>query len=256
MPCLLQHAQADLLGLPDRELEDRVTVLLHVVHPVVDRLVRGRHAAAAGGHAQGRAAAAIDLVREPDDRRLPFRRRRQHHGPGAVAEQHARRPVGIVDDARHHVGADDQRVVVRAARHHLHADGQRIGEARARGAEIEAPCLGRADLVLQHARRAREDGVRRRRADDDEADVRGGDACLAQRAKRRFAGQIRGCRPGSTTWRSRMPVRCRIHSFAGLDHPFEIRVREETRRHVGRQPGDLDRPQGLGRRTRLRAVLV
>ena len=51
------------------------------------------------------------------------------------------------------------------------AGRQRVGEARTGGAEIEAPRVVRADLVLQHARGARKDRVRRRRADDDEADV-------------------------------------------------------------------------------------
>ena len=98
-------------------------------------------------------------------------RRRQHDRAGAVAEEYARRAIGVVDDARHDVGADHERVVVRAARDHLHAGRQRVGEARAGGAEVEAPGRRRADLVLQHARGAGEDRVRRRRADDDEADV-------------------------------------------------------------------------------------
>ena len=51
------------------------------------------------------------------------------------------------------------------------AGGQRVGEAGARRAEVESPRVMRADLVLQHARGAREDRVGRRRADDDEADL-------------------------------------------------------------------------------------
>ena len=39
--------------------------------------------------------------------------RREHGGAGAVAEQHARRAIGVVDDARHDVGADDERVLAR-----------------------------------------------------------------------------------------------------------------------------------------------
>ena len=52
-------------------------------------------------------------------------RRRHDHRAGAVAEQHARRAVLVVDDARHDVGADDERVLVRAARDHLAGGGQR-----------------------------------------------------------------------------------------------------------------------------------
>ena len=52
----------------------------------------------------------------------PARGRRQHDRAGAVAEQNARRAIGVVDDARHHVGADDERVLDRAGRDHLIAD--------------------------------------------------------------------------------------------------------------------------------------
>ncbi len=93
------------------------------------------------------------------------------HGAGAVAEQHARRAVLVVDDARHHVGADDQRVLVRPARDDLARRRQRVGERRAGGAQVEAPRVVRADLVLQEAGRARKHHVRRHRADDDEPDV-------------------------------------------------------------------------------------
>jgi hypothetical protein len=37
-----------------------------------------------------------------------------HGGAGAVAEDDAGRPIGVVDDARHHVGADDERVLAAA----------------------------------------------------------------------------------------------------------------------------------------------
>ena len=71
--------------------------------------------AAAGGHAQRRAAAAVDLVLEVENRPIAGLRRRDDDRAGAVAEQHAGRAILVVDDARHHVGADHQRVIVRAA---------------------------------------------------------------------------------------------------------------------------------------------
>ena len=139
MPLRLEQPPRDLLGVLHRELEDRRPFLLHVVQPLVDRLVRRRQLAAAGRHAQRRAAAAVDHVREVDDVRLAFLGDRHDDRAGAVAEQHARRPVGVVDDARHHVGADRQRVIARAGGDHLHRRRQRVGEAGAGGAEIEAP---------------------------------------------------------------------------------------------------------------------
>ena len=50
---------------------------------------------------KSRIAAVVRAARRHDDR------------AGAVAEQHAGRAIGVVDDARHHVGADDERVLVR-----------------------------------------------------------------------------------------------------------------------------------------------
>ena len=64
-------------------------------------------------------AAAVDLVLEIEDRAVARVGRRDDDGAGAVAEEHARRPILVVDDARHDVGADDQRVIVRAGRHEL-----------------------------------------------------------------------------------------------------------------------------------------
>ena len=57
--------------------------------------------------------------------------------------------------------------------------------------------------------------------------------------------------PGSTMWRCLMPVRCRIHSFDGVDQLLEVVVRQQLRRHVGREARDLHaavtgRPEGLG----------
>ena len=234
---LVEHAARDLLGLADGELEHGGAVLLHVVQALLDGLARGRPEAAAGGHLQGRAAAAVDLVREAQDVRLVVGRRRQHHRAGAVAEQHAGGAVLVVDDARHDVGADDERVVVRAARDHLQADRQREGEARAGRAQVEAPRVHRADLVLQQAGGAREHHVGRRGADDDEADVGRGEPGLRDglRARPPARGRTspppgprraaRGCRcaAGSTRWRCRPASRGRRWSAAGAARRWPAR---------------------------------
>ena len=55
-------------------LNTALPILLHVVQALVDRLVRRGQPAAAGRHAERGAAAAVDLVREVDDVRLPVRR--------------------------------------------------------------------------------------------------------------------------------------------------------------------------------------
>ena len=85
-------------------------LLLDVVQALVHGLVRRRLPAAAGRHAQRRPAAAVHLVLEVEDAEPVLRRRADDHGAGAVAEEHAGRAIGVVDDARHHVGADHQRM--------------------------------------------------------------------------------------------------------------------------------------------------
>ena len=141
------------------------------------------------------------------------RRRRHDDRSGAVAEQHAGRAILVVDDARHHVGADDQRVLVRAARHHLARRRQRVGERRAGRAQVESPRVVRADLVLHQTRGARKHHVRRDGADDDEADVVGREpGALDRLAAPLPCARSDVATPGSTMCRSRMPVRCRIHS--------------------------------------------
>ena len=63
----LQQPLADLAGVAHRELEHRLPILLDVVQPLVDGLVRRRQLAAAGRHAQRRTAAAVDHVLEVED---------------------------------------------------------------------------------------------------------------------------------------------------------------------------------------------
>ena len=134
--------------------------------------------------------------------------------------------IGVVDDARHDVGADDERVLAGAGRDHLIRDAQRVGEPGTRGAEVEAPRVDRADLRLQRARRARKNRVRRRRADDDEADVVGREAGFvrwrrappaprcptSRRRDRRCAARGCPCAAGSTRRRSRPSSRDRSSS--------------------------------------------
>ena len=49
------------------KLEDRRALLLDVVQPLIDGLMRRRQPAAAGRHAQRRTAAAVDLMFEVED---------------------------------------------------------------------------------------------------------------------------------------------------------------------------------------------
>ena len=74
------------------------------------------------------AAAAVDVVLEVDDADALVVAGLDNGRAGPVAEDHARRPIGVVDDARHHVGADHERMLASTRRHHLSRRRQRVGE--------------------------------------------------------------------------------------------------------------------------------
>ena len=82
-----------------------------------------------------------------------------------------------------------------AGRDHLIRHAHRVHESGTGRAEIEAPRVDRADLRLQRARGARKNRVRRRRADDDEADVLRRETGLLNRLPRPPAPPGRTC-PG------------------------------------------------------------
>src|SRR5687768_13527787 len=100
----IEDAPAGLLGVADGKLEHRLAVLLDVVLAARDGLRRCGQAAAASGHAQRRSATAVDVVLEIDDADALVIGRLDDRRPGAVAEDDARRPIRVVDDARHDVG--------------------------------------------------------------------------------------------------------------------------------------------------------
>ena len=116
------------------------------------------------------------------------------------------------------------------------AGRQRVGERRAGGAEIEAPRVVRADLVLQQARGARKHHVRRDRADDDEADVVGRRARRCAIAlERRFLAEI-GRRHARIDDVPLADAGALQDPLVGrLDHLLEVGVGQHARRHVGRQ---------------------
>ena len=199
---------------------------------LVDALVRCRLTAAARRHAQGRPAAAVDFALEIDDRAVVLAGRRQHGRTGAVAEEHARRAVPVVDDARHHVGPDDEDVVVRAGRDELAAGRQCERERRAGRAQVESPRVARADLVLYQARRTREEHVRRHRADHDDLDVVGRESGSLNRLDRRFLAEIGRCDTGIDDVALADAGALKDPLVARIDHLFEVGVGQQPRRHV------------------------
>ena len=236
----LHYAGADFFGLLYGKFEDRAPILLHVMEPLVDGFVRCRPEAAARRHAERWPAATVNLVGKIDDA-ATVGRRAHHHRSRAVAEQHACRPVCVVDDARHDVGAYGQRVPMRAGRDHVGGGGQRVRESRTRGAEIESPRAVGADLVLDEARGARKHHVGCGRADDDEVDVVRSKACLGDGFESRLFRKI-GCRdagiddvpfPNAGALKNPL-VRC-------VDEFFQVLVGEQAGRHKRRETADLRR---------------
>jgi hypothetical protein len=182
-------------------------------------------------------------VRKVDDRGLPLGRRGQNGGARPVAEEHAGGPILVIDDARHRVGADNERVIVRSGGDHLHSGRERVGEARAGGAQIVAPRGRRADLVLEQARGAGEDRIRRRRAHDDESDIARRQAGLRDGAERRLLRHVRRRHPVLDDVALADARALQDPLVAGLDELLQVRVRQHPRRHVRRQPRELHTPE-------------
>src|SRR5204863_4112798 len=81
----IENAPRGFLGVAHRELEHGRPILLDVVHPLLDRVLRRRPQAAARGHAQGAAAAAVDEVLVVDNADVLVVRRFYDNRTSAVA---------------------------------------------------------------------------------------------------------------------------------------------------------------------------
>ncbi len=78
------------------------------------------------------------VVRMPRSLASPgLRLRFEHHGAGAVAEQHAGAAIGPVENAREGLRADHQRALVGAGAQEIVGGRQRKDEARAHRLQVE-----------------------------------------------------------------------------------------------------------------------
>ena len=125
----------------------------------------------------------------------PFVRRLDQHRAGAVAEQHAGRAVGVVDDRRHLVGADHDDLARGAGLDELLRDRQRIEEARARRLHVERADVADADHVADQVGGRREDEIRRRGGADQEIDLFRRGVGLLQQPAHGFGAHVRGAEP-------------------------------------------------------------
>ena len=185
-----QHRAGGRFQHADGELEHGLAV--HLEQRVAQHLAAGHGAR----HAEDVDMATIGMQVGGDDaRRLAGR---QHHGAGAVAEQHAGGAISEVEDAREHLGADHQRVAGGAGADHRVGHRQAVDEARTHRLHVERrAAVGDAQLALHDAGRAGEDHVRRGRGDDDQPDVLtlqagsldGVAGCLGGQVARRLIGR-------------------------------------------------------------------
>ena len=159
--------------------------------------------------------------------------RLQHDRAGAVAEQHAGGAVGPVEDAREGLGADHQRALVGAGAQQAVGGGEPVDEARADRLQIEGRAVGDAEPGLDRDRAGRKGVVGRRGREHDQIDRLRVDVGAGERRLRRMQWRDRrSASPVAAMWRSRMPVRCTIHSSEVSTVAREFLVGEDALRQI------------------------
>src|SRR5258707_14853821 len=120
---------------------------MDIVHPLLDGFLAGGMERPAAWHVEKRSPRAMRVVLEIED---PFvrARRLEQHSSRAIAEQHTRRAILVIQNGSHRIASDYQRFLVRARADELRADGQRVGKAGARCGKVKAPRLLRANALL------------------------------------------------------------------------------------------------------------
>ena len=151
-------------------LEHVLPFLMHVVHALFDRFMRGRVERAAARHVQIAAARAVNVVRKVDDAVGVGVAWLEQDGARAIAKQNACGAILEIENRSHHIRADDQDFLVRARMHELGADRQRVCETGACGRKVESPCVLRAEAILNEARGGGKQHVRRDGGNDNELD--------------------------------------------------------------------------------------
>ena len=110
--------------------------------------------------------------------------RTQHHGAGAVAEQHAGAAVVPVEDAREGLRADHQRGRSDTALDETVGDRHAVDEAGTHRLDVERRSLGHAEFGLHARRRGGKRLVGRRRRQNDQVEVGRLDAGVVERPLR------------------------------------------------------------------------
>ncbi len=239
-------ASSSLLGclhhLAHGVLINCLAVLVDVVHPGRNGLGGRRVQAAAARHIQRRRTGTVYLMVKVDQADLAFFRGFDQDRAGPIAKDDAGCTVGVIDDRRHGVSADDQDLGVNSRLDQLGPHLQGIKKTRAGCGKVEAPGALGAELVLNQAGGRGEEHVRRDSGDDDDLYLAGRDAALGKATARRFNGHVTGRHP----WLDQVALADAeaLHDpfIRGVYQPFQIGVVEDARRHIGSQSADLGAP--------------
>jgi len=226
-PGLFQHGFPGSDHRVDGELEHLFAFHMNEMQMSLERLLRRRHPAAAGGHLEDVAIAAIGVKIAGDHAvGTVFLGILQQNRTGAVAEKHAGVAVRPVGDAGKLLRTADQNVFVllRVRFHQGIRHFERVEQSGAGGFKVEAERAFRTEPVLQNAPGARKHKVGSDRSDDDRIDFFSGNAGRVERLAARFVGQVAGRLLGrgnpalfdSGTGANPLVI--------GLDHLFEIRI--------------------------------
>ena len=161
---------------------------------------------------------------------------------GSIAKYDASGAIGVVNDRRHRVSADDQDLRLSAGFDQLGSHLQGIEKTGARRGKVEAPRAVGAELVLDQAGGRGEEHVGRDRSHDDHLNVAGHDASIGQAAARCFHRHVTG--------RHARLDQVALADAKALHDPFvrrvyhgcQVGIAKDARRHVGSQSANLGAP--------------
>src|ERR1700730_10454897 len=106
---------------------------------------------AAARHVEIFPAGAIHVVNEIEDALIVTVGGFEQNSACAVPEEHASCPILVIQDRRHDVAADYERLLLRACTNELRAHCQRVNKSGARRGKIESPGICSPKLVLNQA---------------------------------------------------------------------------------------------------------
>ena len=151
----LGHERASVAHVSHCEAIDRATLLVELVHLVIDGEIRGRASRTAGLHAEEGHALAVgaEVAVFPSE---IFGGGFDEHSTCTVTKDRTSGAVGVIDDARHLVGADYDDLFVASALDHGRGDVHGEEESAASGLEIDTEGIFHAQAAHDYARRGGE----------------------------------------------------------------------------------------------------